>query len=141
MPPLEERAAYFPRIELGYQSIFKPDSPEPFPIETLRRLSVTAGSLTERFHGDSCVFVTHAASVVALAACMLKVPVRDIPPASPCCLYCLDRETVDSPWKLSKEYSGSTAHLSAVSIATLPWPNGTSGSLVFLQAGDSAPWL
>ena len=147
MPPLEERAAYFPRIDLRYESIFKPEVTEPYPVETLRRLFMTAERLPSQFPGESCVFVTHAAGIIALAAAFLKVPTRSVKPAAPCCLYCFDREAVGSPWKLSEQYNGSTAHLSTLG-STVAWPRIeedvaklSSHTILFLEAGDNAPWL
>ena len=143
MPPLNERACYFPRIDLKYESLSKPPPNEEFPSACMARYGEAAETIVgaERFAGQSLVLVTHAAGVVSIVARLLKKAVREVPAASPCCLFCLDRETVEDEWVMSDKYNGTTAHLSN-SGATLPWPREEDDwARKFLDAGDYAPWL
>ena len=144
MPTLEERAAYFPRIDLTYTSIFRPEVDEEYPTGAMERFGETAKTITEKFAGESCVLVTHAAGVVAIVASLLKCRICDIKPASPCCLYRLDRESVTSPWTLSSEFDGTTSHLSELGV-TNKWPDPLNESdefgLKFIHAGNSPSWV
>jgi len=142
MPSLADRACYFPRIDLDYESVFKPPSGEGFPVECIARYGEAASRLVEKFEGESIVLVTHAAGVCAIVAKLLKAPIRAINAASPCCLFCLDRDSSADEWRLSEKYSGSTSHLSSLADGTKPWPRPDDDwALKFLTAGDAAPWL
>ena len=45
----------------------------------------------------------------------IKLPVNEIEGTWPACLFCLERDSVDSPWKLHPKYNGTHDHLSDVS--------------------------
>ena len=49
MPSLEERASYFPRVDLSYESCFRPAREEPFPVEAMERYARAAKALCSRF--------------------------------------------------------------------------------------------
>ena len=141
LPPNQERKAYFPRIDETYESVFKPRDDEACPGQAIERFGRTVVDLTEKFPGESVVLVTHAAGVVTMVSRLLKRPIRSIPPASPACLFMLERDSADADWVLSADFPGSIAHLSDLGL-TGPWPrqDGTS-SASFVDGGDLASWL
>ena len=72
-------------------------------------------ALVDKFPGESIFLVTHAAGVVSIVSSLLKARGQDIKGAWPACLFCLERDNVDSPWKLHEKYDGTHNHLSDVS--------------------------
>jgi len=144
MPFLTERAAYFPRIELHYESVFKPPNGEKFPEECLERYGRAAEQLVAKFKDESIVVVTHAAGVSAIVSALLKVPCKELSPVAPCSLFLLDRDSVDQEWRLSDKYNGTTDFYLSETGKTLPWPiprGEDEWARSFLQAADSASWL
>ncbi len=112
MPPLTERACYYPRIDINYKSCFQPDPVEPFPEAALERYGAAAISIENRFMNNSSddaesepgiVICTHAAGVVAIVSALMKVPVSELNPAIPCGLYRLERRGQDQPWTMHKD--------------------------------------
>lgn len=144
LPLTQERARYFPRVDTAYTSVFKPSPTEGYGKEAIERYGQAAEELVARFPGESLVLVTHAAGVVSIVSKLLKLPIRQITPASPCCLFMLERETAESAWNLNPKYNGSISHLSSIG-ETVAWPRMTedseSGCSKFIEAGDHATWL
>lgn len=72
-------------------------------------------ALIDKFPGESIFLCTHAAGVTSIVSFLLKISVPEIEGTWPACLFCLERDTVDSPWKLHAKYNGTHDHLSDVS--------------------------
>lgn len=122
-PPLTERAAYFPRIDLEYESIFRPALDEPFPVAALERYAKAAYAITERFEKErGMVMVTHAAGVVGIVATLLQCSLSEVEEASPCGIFRLDRASPSSPWILNESCNGYTDHMSELG-NTKSWPD------------------
>ena len=140
LPTLEERQCYFPFIDLQYESVFKPEKGEKYPEGAQLRFGKAAQvyicsilfakfskfmkyhhnlcflqALIDRFPGESIFLCSHAAGVTTIVSYLLKLPVNEIEGTWPACLFCLERDSVDSPWKLHPKYNGTHDHLSDVS--------------------------
>ena len=98
MPSLEERACYYPRIDLQHKSCFQPEPKEPFPEAALERYGKAAFALEERYMNqgasseDGLVICTHAAGVVSVVSALLRRPAHEVNAAMPCGLYRLQRQ-------------------------------------------------
>ena len=105
MPTAAERACYFPCIDVGYQSCFRPETTEDFPRGCMERYGRAAAAIETRFMQgpsaeSSLVICTHAAGVVTIVSALLRESMDNIQPASPCGLYRLDRASPSEPWVL-----------------------------------------
>jgi len=105
MASARERSCYFPRVDINYESIFRPQLDETFPKGCLERYTKAAYAIENRFltgpkRQPGIAICTHAAGVVTIVAALLRVCMDDINPASPCALYRLDRASSASPWTL-----------------------------------------
>ena len=144
MPPLSERVIYFPRIDTTYESVFIPSKDEEFPMAPIIRYGNSISQIINKFPGENCIVVTHAAGVVSIISRLLKKPLRNVKPASACCLFLLSRDDESSEWKLEDDYNGSVSHLSEIG-NTKPWPRYdeeiSHGCSKFVNAGDVTPWL
>jgi len=147
MPDLTERAAYFPRVDVNYQSVFKPELDEQFPVECIERYAKAGALLLERFADEeSIVICTHAAGVAALVASLLKAAVTSFKPVSPAAVYALEA-TGDptKPWRLAIDCS--TEHLGADALGeTYAWPDPAkaptdSWGAQFIEASWAASWM
>ena len=147
MPKLEERACYFPRIDTTYQSIFKPEPDEPFPVECMERYGKAGAGLIERFKDEEALVIcTHAAGVAALVASLLKASVGSFKPVAPAAIFALEA-TGDpaKPWRLDME--GYNEHLGKDALGeTYAWPDPAKAKedtwgYQFLEASKTASWL
>lgn len=153
LPTLQERAAYFPRVQVTYSSVFKPAADESFPEGALERYGRAAEELSRRFAGENICIVTHAAGVVGIVAALLRCKVSEIPAAGPCSIFRIVRggvpegEQTDGSggeYSLDPDFLGSMRHLTSIG-KTYPWPDSSKAEdtwgLQYLAAGDSASWL
>jgi phosphohistidine phosphatase SixA len=152
LPPVSERCRYFPRISREYQSTFRPEGIEEYPHDSLNRCGISGIELAKRFPGKNIVLVTHAANVVAIAACLTGRTISTVPPASPCGIFRLDRivpsTDTDAPapsysnpqYVIAEEFCGSTAHLTHKG-TTPAWPTPTvSFGSDFISANIGTKW-
>ena len=58
---------------------------------------------------------THAAGVTTIVSYLLQLPVNEIEGTWPACLFCIERDSADSPWRLHSKYNGTHDHLSDAS--------------------------
>ena len=70
------KASYFPRIDVNYKSTLKPLKDEDYPVAAIERFGKAIEALIERFPGDNCIVVTHAAGVVAMVSFLLRCKMR-----------------------------------------------------------------
>ena len=146
MPSLEERASYFPRIDMQYESLFKPVPNEGFPEENMERYARSAKAIVDRFKDsdEAIVICTHAAGVAAIVASLLKCKVGDIKAVSPASIYRLDLAD-DGSWKLHEELHGMIDHLDGIVGGTYPWPSPDQAydtwGAQFLKASETASWM
>jgi len=109
MASARERACYFPRIDITYESLFRPAPDETFPRGCLERYSRAAYAIEEKFlspgpeRQPAIAVCTHAAGVITIVASLLRVSMDDINPATPGALYRLDRVSSTAPWTLHAE--------------------------------------
>lgn len=145
LPTLEERQCYFPFIDMQYESVFKPESGEKYPEGAQMRFGKATQALIDKFPGESIFLCTHAAGVTSIVSFLLKISVPEIEGTWPACLFCLERDTVDSPWKLHAKYNGTHDHLSDVSGNTTPWPRPDADQVesvkIFTDSMNTMPWI
>lgn len=103
-----ERACYFPRIDVHYKSIFRPEIDEVFPAGVLERYGRAAYEIERRFlqgpdRQPGIAICTHGAGVVAIVSALLRVSMDDINPATPCAIYRLERASSNEPWRLRED--------------------------------------
>jgi broad specificity phosphatase PhoE len=109
MASARERACYFPRVDVTYESLFRPALDETFPRGCLERYSNAAYAIEEKFlsrgpgRQPGIAVCTHAAGVITIVSALLRVSMDDINPATPCALYRLDRVNTAAPWTLHAE--------------------------------------
>ncbi len=146
LPPVSERVCYFPRIDVEYESLFKPVPDEEFPVANMERYGKAAVGIVNRCRetDEAIVICTHAAGVVAIVACLLKCKVCDFKPAAPASVFRLD-VSENGVWALSVD--GSVEHLGDDAVGeTYPWPDPSnvpkdSWGAEFLKASETASWL
>jgi transcription factor C subunit 7 len=149
LPSVAERCRYFPRIARDYESTFHVECAEEYPHDSLNRCGISGIELSKRYVNKNLVLVSHAANVVAIAACLTGKSIPEINPASPCGIFRLERTTdsetemptYTSPqYIIAEEMHGSTAHLSHRG-TTVPWPTNTAqwGS-DFINASVGTSW-
>lgn len=128
LPELEERKHYFPRLDVGYESVFIPKLPEPRS-EFHSRCQKAAAAINIRYPfrpKSALIAVTHAAGCIGLAAAFTNQSISDITPAAPCSIYRLTRTSNTSMWKmdhfdLENGMNGFTSHISDLGQSTVPW--------------------
>lgn len=128
LPPIEERRHYFPRLNLGYQSMFIPEIPEP---RTLfhARCERAISAINTRFPyrpRSVLVVVTHAAACIGLARAAANLTLADITPAAPCSVFRLTRSSSTPIWEIDAHdapmsMNGHVGHLSDLGGNTVPW--------------------
>lgn len=127
LPPIEERQIYFPRVNVGHESLFTPSLPERRS-EFLARCDRAVAALNSRFHfrpRTAIVIVSHAAACVGLARAAANATLQDLNPAGPCGIYRLTRTSQTPVWDLdhysSNGMNAYSKHLSDVGNTTVPW--------------------
>jgi len=130
LPPISERIHYFPQLDLGYESMFVPEIPEPRS-QFHARCDRAVEALGRRFPfrpRSAVVVVTHAAACISLARAATGLRLSDITPAGPCAVYKLTRSarSDDGKWRIDPHdapngLNGHTDHVSSMGGATVPW--------------------
>lgn len=144
LPTMEERKQYFPRLDETYISMFVPILPENSD-EFIVRCQKAVEAINNKYPyrpSSAIVVVTHAAGCVAMAAAAAGKPITQMNPASPCCIFRLDRTDNSPTWTIDHHsmeggMNGYTGHMRNQGISTIPWnhfapktkenPNGYSG--------------
>jgi broad specificity phosphatase PhoE len=102
LPPIEERAHYYPRLDASHESLFVPALPEPR--EGLRDRCEKAMQYFNKKYlyspGTAFVIITHAASCVALAKSASNMTLQEITPAAPCSIFQLTRTSQTDVWEM-----------------------------------------
>jgi transcription factor C subunit 7 len=126
-------------INQNYISTFCPRLNEKFPYDSLVRCCRLKKELIEtRFENENIILVTHAATVVGLAAALLQCKISDISPAYPTSIYKFTREHGCSQWRSVEQ--ANVSHLSALG-DTYSWPHSNGLGKEFINAGDNLDWL
>jgi len=108
----EERACSFPYIDIGYSSAVVPVDNEPYN-EFMPRVKMFADHI--KHSGGSVLLVSHAATSLGVAACLLECDPKKLGKIGACEMIRLDR-FVDGKFHLA---SKTTVH--SISSKTKPW--------------------
>eukprot|EP00546_Thalassionema_frauenfeldii_P003141 CAMPEP_0178935658 /NCGR_PEP_ID=MMETSP0786-20121207/24678_1 /TAXON_ID=186022 /ORGANISM="Thalassionema frauenfeldii, Strain CCMP 1798" /LENGTH=307 /DNA_ID=CAMNT_0020613851 /DNA_START=48 /DNA_END=971 /DNA_ORIENTATION=- len=131
LPSPSERFAYFPQIDTDYESILRVKATPGFHCEKtgypceafagkyVKRMEVMAKLLEEKYHGQTVVCFSHAASI-ALVAALLRCDLEGMKFA-PCGIYHLVRKKGVDKWELVTDGSTNAPHVSENSETTYPW--------------------
>jgi broad specificity phosphatase PhoE len=130
LPPMEERAHYFPRLNPAYKSLFVPIIPEARS-DFSNRCERAITQINKRYPyspRSALVIVSHAAAVIGLLKAATGLSAQDITPAGPCSVFRLTRTSDSDVWKLDqhdelKSMNGHTDHISDMGGRTVPWNN------------------
>lgn len=145
LPTLEERQCYFPFIDMLYESVFKPENGEKYPEGAQLRFGKAIQALVDKFPDESIFLCTHAAGVTTIVSYLLQLPVNEIEGTWPACLFCIERDSADSPWRLHSKYNGTHDHLSDASGNTTPWPRPAPDQVeavkIFSDSMNTMPWM
>lgn len=130
LPTMEERKQYFPRLDETYTSMFVPTLPESTD-QFFVRCQKAVDAINEKYpyqqpSSSAIIIVTHAAGCVALAAAAAGKPIHQMNPASPCCIFRLDRTDNSPTWTIDDHsieggMNGYTGHMSDMGVSTIPW--------------------
>jgi broad specificity phosphatase PhoE len=130
LPPMEERAHYFPRLNPSHESLFVPTLPEPRS-DFHNRCDRAVKSMGKRYPyspRSALVVVTHAAGCIGMVMAATNLTSQEITPAGPCSVFHLTRTSDTDLWSLdphdaSLGMNGHTDHISNVGGKTNPWNN------------------
>lgn len=150
LPPIQERAHYFPRLQVNHTSLFVPEIPEPRS-EFHNRCEKAVQALSNRYSyqqegggggvgaNTALVVVTHAAACIGLCRAAIRGVLADITPAAPCSVYRLTRTSDTQVWEMDAHdkkpettdtnsssttsvcLNGHSDHLSDLGSKTVPW--------------------
>jgi len=128
LPPIEERAHYFPRLNASHESLFYPPLPEARE-GLLPRCDKAMKLFNKRYRYSpktAFIIVTHAAGCVGLVRAASQTKLADITPAAPCGIFLLTRTADVETWSIDQHdapnsMNGYTQHISNMGTATKIW--------------------
>eukprot|EP00516_Mucochytrium_quahogii_P004592 CAMPEP_0203762438 /NCGR_PEP_ID=MMETSP0098-20131031/15330_1 /ASSEMBLY_ACC=CAM_ASM_000208 /TAXON_ID=96639 /ORGANISM=" , Strain NY0313808BC1" /LENGTH=236 /DNA_ID=CAMNT_0050656853 /DNA_START=183 /DNA_END=890 /DNA_ORIENTATION=+ len=130
LPHAQHRWAYFPSIDLEYESLYdvKPDCQmegkalESYPRGYMSRMICVADTFSEQLQGKNVVCFTHAAST-ALVCSLVKqhMPEDTSMKFAPCGIFHLEKEEGETQYRLISCGSDNTKYIHENTTTTHPW--------------------
>jgi transcription factor C subunit 7 len=123
IPPAAQRFAYFPEVDIAYDSLhtaLSPDRDAMYPLNYFRRILRLAEELERVYAGKTIACFSHAASV-ALVAALTGCSVAEAGSFAPCGIFKLVRGESAKLWAVEQHGGDNSGHCSLNSQTTYPW--------------------